>query len=126
VTTAEPRQTIRTIRTRIDKLPPPLKSAYPGRGGCLTLVVLGLALVAVGCTTLSNISKMNRYVPVVENLIYLQDNADSEKRMVSIPLCGPTAADAEELARVARVMGWRQAKAYDPASHCLTYVYAPR
>lgn len=91
------------------------------------LLVAGLTLIS-GCTTLGNLSKINRYMPLVDNLIYLQDNADKTQRPVSIQVCDKEPGQVEELERLPRLMGWTRIGLPVPKDGqlCVPYEYTPK
>lgn len=93
------------------------------------LILAAAAMTLAGCTTLSNISKLNRMAPVVDSLVYLQDNANQGKRGVSYDICDSELGKVQELERVARLMGWTQYGVYTPEPKkglCITYIYTPK
>jgi len=69
------------------------------------LILLAVAMGLTGCTTLSNISKMNRVIPQIEHLVLLKDKAAASDPQ-TILLCGDDDYEERLLIATAKQMGW--------------------
>ena len=83
--------------------------------------LLLLAVLLPGCTTLSNIATMNRVLPQVQQLVFLQDAENQDPQGgVYYEVCGK-APDRDEIIRIARLMGWTDTTKFSPNCHNITY-----
>lgn len=69
------------------------------------LLILALALASCGCQTLSNVGRMNRYMPQLQRLVVLKEASRTDGPQ-EILLCGRDVEEMRFLSAAARQMGW--------------------
>ncbi len=68
-------------------------------------LILAMALAACGCQTVSNVGKMNRYMPQIQRLVILKEASRTDGPQ-EVLLCGRDMEEMRFLSAVARQMGW--------------------
>lgn len=68
-------------------------------------LILALALASCGCQTLSNVGKMNRFMPQIQRLVVLKEISRTDGPQ-EILLCGRDLDELKFLSAAARQMGW--------------------
>lgn len=74
------------------------------------VMLMALALALGGCTTLSNLGKINRILPQVQRMVWLKNlkdvNPANENPMIEV--CGQDDEELHELQAYANQLGWKE------------------
>ncbi len=88
------------------------------------LILILMVVSLTGCTTISNISKLNRIYPQIENMIELKNARDMNPNMLikTTQICGKDQTELHVLQAYANQLGW---EVYNDggSSNCLGISY---
>ena len=87
-----------------------------------TLALVLVVMVLQGCTTLSNINKMNRVLPQVERMVTLKDTAIDRVKM---EVCGKDESEQMLLQSIAHQIGWKVCPDALAQENCFVIFYNP-